>query len=210
MSDSESTKSNSSSFREDIEESFTKVASLLKASAGPINAKYPYQPANKRPEANGSILTDLTKIDLADAQAALETFLAKTKGYIDDGDLVMERLITGLAKLPENSGVAKKMTDEFVNTLWDVLPHPPIASLGQQYKYRTPDGSNNNISQPLLGAAGQPYARSVKPEILQRSSRRTPRASPRCSSTGPRLSSMTCSGRATRTSASARRARISI
>ena len=39
--------------------------------------------------------------------------------------------------------------------------------MGDEYKYRTADGSNNNPILPKLGAANTPYARSVQPETIQ-------------------------------------------
>ena len=43
----------------------------------------------------------------------------------------------------------------------DDLPHPPLTNVGNEYAWRSADGSGNNIANPSLGAAGNPYARSV-------------------------------------------------
>lgn len=45
--------------------------------------------------------------------------------------------------------------------LWKDLPHPPTAYLGNNYKWRSADGSGNSLTNPQLGAAGTAYARSV-------------------------------------------------
>jgi hypothetical protein len=47
-------------------------------------------------------------------------------------------------------------------TVYDDLSHPPATYLGTQYSYRTADGSFNNISDPKMGKAAEPYARSVQ------------------------------------------------
>lgn len=39
--------------------------------------------------------------------------------------------------------------------------------LGDDYKYRSADGSYNNPMLPMLGAANTPYARSIIPESIQ-------------------------------------------
>jgi hypothetical protein len=49
------------------------------------------------------------------------------------------------------------------NTIvYDDLSHPPATYLGAKYSHRTPDGSYNNISCPMMGKANEPYARSVQ------------------------------------------------
>lgn len=162
-----SSESQRSSLREEIEGAFGKISSIFTAALGPVNAAYPHQPLNERPEIDGSLLSDLQKMGLSDAQTLLETLQHKAQGWQDDADLNLEKLVTSMAKLPADSKFAKNMTDTLIDTLWDALPHPPTMSLGKEYKYRSPDGYGNNIFNPTLGQAGQPYARSVKPEILQ-------------------------------------------
>ena len=41
------------------------------------------------------------------------------------------------------------------------LPHPPLSNVGKETAWRSADGSGNNVVNPKLGQAGQPYARSV-------------------------------------------------
>lgn len=156
-----------SSLRSDIEGAFGQISSLFKAAMGPVNALYPNQPANERPEVDGGLLADLSKIEFADVQTLLQSFQDQAKGVQDDSTLLLERLVAALARLPDDSKLGKNLTDSFVNQLWDALPHPPVSSLGSQYKYREADGRNNNISHPSLGQAGQAYSRTAKPEILQ-------------------------------------------
>jgi linoleate 10R-lipoxygenase len=60
-----------------------------------------------------------------------------------------------------------KLTAAFLDELWNSLPHPPLSYLGDDYKYRSADGSNNSYIFPKLGAAYTPYARSVNPITIQ-------------------------------------------
>lgn len=75
----------------------------------------------------------------------------------------MERVIQLTSRLPPTSKVRISLTTHQVDQLWDSLQHPPLSYLGSQFHYRQPDGSYNNVMYPQLGAAGSPYARSVKP-----------------------------------------------
>ena len=47
-------------------------------------------------------------------------------------------------------------------TVYDDSSHPPATYLGTQYSYRTADASHNNICDPKMGKADEPYARSVQ------------------------------------------------
>jgi hypothetical protein len=49
----------------------------------------------------------------------------------------------------------------------NTLEHPPQSYLGDDFKYRSADGSNNSYIFPKLGAANTPYARSVNPLTVQ-------------------------------------------
>jgi hypothetical protein len=162
-----STAENHTSLRGDIEGAFGQVSALVNASLGPVNADYPYKPTNEPLKIDGTKCADLEKIESEDVETLLQTFHDQARGVQDDNTLLLERLVAGLSRLPGDSKLGKHLTDNFVNSLWDSLPHPPISSLGSQFKYREADGRNNNISYPSLGQAGNPYARSVKPEILQ-------------------------------------------
>lgn len=46
--------------------------------------------------------------------------------------------------------------------VYNDLPHPPATYLGEKYAWRCADGSCNNLSDPDMGKAGTPYARSVQ------------------------------------------------
>jgi hypothetical protein len=81
-------------------------------------------------------------------------------------DKQLESVIQAAASLPPNSKACKDLSRVLIKPLWNELQHPPLAYLGDEFKYRKSDGSNNNIMYPRLGAAGSPYARSVTPETL--------------------------------------------
>ncbi|KAI0046507.1 linoleate diol synthase [Auriscalpium vulgare] len=83
---------------------------------------------------------------------------------MDDRKMLLEHVLTILAK-KEWWLDAKMRADierKVVEMLYDDLSHPPATYLGQQYSYRTADGSYNNISDPNMGKAGMPYARTVQ------------------------------------------------
>ncbi|KAF2154127.1 heme peroxidase [Myriangium duriaei CBS 260.36] len=85
---------------------------------------------------------------------------------INDRDYVMESLIQAVVK-DSNGLVGQRGTEAFVKTLWEDLQHPPDNYLAGEFRFRTADGSNNSILHPQMGAAGQPYARTVKPTAGQ-------------------------------------------
>jgi linoleate 10R-lipoxygenase len=89
-----------------------------------------------------------------------------------------------MARLPDDSELAKKMEQKFIDILYKDLPHPPSAYITNfpiaapispssgsanasapvdepDYAYRSSDGSNYNVLIPNMGRAGMPYARSV-------------------------------------------------
>ena len=71
-----------------------------------------------------------------------------------------------VSSLPVDSKPSKDLSSALVKPLWNDLHHPPLSYLGDEYKYRQADGSNNNIMYPHLGAAGSSYARTVTPQTL--------------------------------------------
>ncbi|KAI5804623.1 heme peroxidase [Peziza echinospora] len=99
------------------------------------------------------------------AQLVVDLVNSKTSGLpLDDRDMLTERIIKVVAKLPETSKARKKITEVLVDQLWASLPHPPLTYVGEQFQFRQADGSYNNIMSPDLGKAGTPYARTVRTE----------------------------------------------
>ncbi|GAA5851722.1 hypothetical protein JCM5353_002067 [Sporobolomyces roseus] len=62
-----------------------------------------------------------------------------------------------------SAAIGDVLENAFTNLLWNDLRHHPISFVGKA-KYRSGDGSGNNLLNPRLGAAGEPYARSVIPQ----------------------------------------------
>ncbi|PKK42132.1 hypothetical protein CI102_14625 [Trichoderma harzianum] len=85
-------------------------------------------------------------------------------GQINDRKYLVENIIQVAASLPNTSILRGDLNAAFIGTLWRNLQHPPMSYLGDEFRYRTADGSNNNITYPKLGAAGSHYARSVAPQ----------------------------------------------
>lgn len=55
----------------------------------------------------------------------------------------MEKIIQFVASLPSTSVLQGKLTDLLITNLWNVLLHPPLSYVADQYQYRTADGSYN-------------------------------------------------------------------
>ncbi|QSZ34092.1 hypothetical protein DSL72_005680 [Monilinia vaccinii-corymbosi] len=111
-----------------------------------------------------SVFRDLKSIAPEDANTLLKLFSSEIKGVQNDNTLLLEKTVQLLSSQPATSGIGKSLTANFVNTLWNALPHPPGRSLGEEFRYRDADGGNNNIRMPELGRAGTAYAKSVKAE----------------------------------------------
>ncbi|KAF1994656.1 heme peroxidase [Amniculicola lignicola CBS 123094] len=110
---------------------------------------------------------------LSTAKTLIE--VARSKGQpIDDKKMTMERLIGITASLPSTSKTRVKLTHTVVDTLWDSLQHPPLSYLGDEYQYRSADGSNNNVLNPNLGKAGTAYAKTCKSDKKQHAVRPDP------------------------------------
>lgn len=69
-------------------------------------------------------------------------------GITDDKTMIMERVIALVADLPHQSKLREQLTNTFLTELWDSLEHPPLLYIGDEYKYRSADGSNN-VRQPV-------------------------------------------------------------
>ncbi|KJZ74142.1 hypothetical protein HIM_06373 [Hirsutella minnesotensis 3608] len=128
-------------------------------------------PAGARKNSSGDIeprpavVRDLRSVGWEDLRTLTDMVVAKLKGetLVDDKTMLMERTIQLVASLPDHSARQEVLTNVFLTKLWDSLDHPPLLYMGDEFRYRLPDGSNNNPLMPKLGAAGTPYARSVKP-----------------------------------------------
>jgi linoleate 8R-lipoxygenase/9,12-octadecadienoate 8-hydroperoxide 8R-isomerase len=113
-------------------------------------------------------LQDMAHLGVSDVKTLTELFSTKMSGEpVDDKTYLMEGMIRTASKLPDGSKNRTTLTNQFLTQLWNDLQHPPLSYLGAKYQYRSADGSFNSLVHPQLGAAGTPYARTVKPAVMQ-------------------------------------------
>lgn len=139
---------------------------MIRASLAPLD-KNPHAVASQADVSQTGLLSDLEVLGPDDYRTLLQLLNSSVTGVIDDNNLLLEGLVKLLAKLPPHSKKLKELSDGFINQLWTTLDHPPVVTLDNRYKYRRADGSYNSIHDHRLGAAGSPYARSVKPAVFQ-------------------------------------------
>ncbi|KAJ5085033.1 hypothetical protein N7532_009804 [Penicillium argentinense] len=119
-------------------------------------------------ETSSGLWADLRSLGIKDAGTLVSFLENKVTGqYVDDKTMLMERVIQLVSRLPDESKNRTKLTNVFLNELWDSLPHPPLAYVGEKYAYRSADGSYNNPTLPSLGAARTEYARTTRPETIR-------------------------------------------
>ncbi|KAK2624026.1 hypothetical protein QTJ16_006660 [Diplocarpon rosae] len=154
-------------WRKELEGNLASVKQLMSKTISQI-PESPYIPTNDPDQKKmTSLFADLRKIGFRDVETLLALLNSEVKGQQDDSKFILEHLVSLLARLDIDSKISTQLTESFIGSLWNGLPHPPMTSLGTKYKYREADGSYNNIYNPQLGAANTPYARSAKPTILQ-------------------------------------------
>jgi cytochrome P450 len=159
-------------FRGRIDSSLAQMGNLLKAMKAPLPKTgngAPIVPEKKTGITNAvkTVLRDLSSMGINTMEKVAKMGLMLKAGEdIDDKEYLMEYMIQAAAKLPSDI-VGAKLTDDFVTTLWDDLSHPPEQFMDDKHQYRTADGSNNSYLHPQLGAAHEPYARTVKPSSVQ-------------------------------------------
>ncbi|KAM3478595.1 hypothetical protein MY5147_002107 [Beauveria neobassiana] len=112
-----------------------------------------------------SLLRDLRSMTWSDFKTIKAIVAAKLKRetQTDDKTMLMEKTMQLVAGLPDYSRRQELLTNDFIDKLWYSLDHPPLLYMGDQYRFRQPDGSNNNPLLPRLGAAGTAYSRTCKP-----------------------------------------------
>ncbi len=161
-------------WRKTLSASFKKAANFVSAVSSPVpdetgdGSKLSPEDKNALYKRIEGDLKDLPCLDIADVKTLIEIQAKKLSGEpIDDKTYLMEGLIRTAAKLPDDSRNRETLTNQFLTQLWGDLQHPPLSYLGAKYQYRQPDGSLNSLVHPQLGAAGTPYARTVKPVTMQ-------------------------------------------
>jgi linoleate 8R-lipoxygenase / 9,12-octadecadienoate 8-hydroperoxide 8R-isomerase len=104
---------------------------------------------------------------IEDVKTINDIIAVSVTGEEDDDKLLLERTVAFLARLPAQSRECQSLTDGFINTLWSSLAHPAHDSITKETRYRTADGSNNNILRPSLGSANTAYTRTVPAIVFQ-------------------------------------------
>jgi hypothetical protein len=167
--------------RNTIGSSFRAAASLIGAAAAPVPDQTgdgskiaPEEKASLYKSIEGG-LRDMSHLGIENIQSLLEIQKEKmVGGFTDDKTYLMEGLIRTAAALPDGSKTRDAVTGRFLEQLWNDLEHPPKSYLGAKFQYRSADGSNNSLVNPQVGAAGTPYARTVKPSMIQTPARPDP------------------------------------
>ncbi|KKA23635.1 Peroxidase [Rasamsonia emersonii CBS 393.64] len=153
--------------RNEVVATFEKYAQLIHASRRPL----PTQTGDGtylEHEPSSSLFQDLKALSFKDYATLLEVMKVRASGQlVDDKTMLMERIIQLVSGLPSHSKNRTELTNAFLDELWTSLPHPPLSYMGDEYQYRSADGSNNNPTLPWLGAANTAYARSIPPLIVQ-------------------------------------------
>lgn len=85
------------------------------------------------------MLTGADLVTIKDMMAA--KLLGETQ--VDDKTMIMERTIQMVATMPDHSRRQEFLTNKFINKLWNSLDHPPLLYMGDDFRFRQPDGSNN-------------------------------------------------------------------
>jgi hypothetical protein len=166
--------------RASVGSKFASFAQLMGAAAAPVPQTG--DGSKLAPEEDPSLLKkiqgimgDMSHLRIENMQTLLEAQKQKMTGEpTDDKTYFMEGLIRTAATLPNGSAMRDTVTQNFLKQLWNDLEHPPQSYLGAKYQYRSADGSNNSFAHPQLGAANTPYARTVKPSMMQPPARPDP------------------------------------
>jgi cytochrome P450 len=156
------------------------LAAMVGASAAPVpqtgdGSKFTPEEDTSLYKKVEATLRDMSHLRIENFQTLIESQKQKMSGEpTDDKTYFMEGLIRTAAALPDGSKMRDAVTHKFLEQLWNDLEHPPQSYLGAKYQYRAADGSNNSLLHPQLGAAGTPYARTVKPCTMQTPARPDP------------------------------------
>ncbi|KMU91811.1 linoleate diol synthase (Linoleate (8R)-dioxygenase) [Coccidioides immitis H538.4] len=154
--------------RPQVESTFKQYAQLIHAARRPLPKQSGDGTYLTGPKAKTSLLQDLRSMGPKGWGTLIAVLKNKRSGDLtDDKTYIMERIIHLVAGLPPESNMRTKLTNSFVTELWNTLPHPSVSAFGDEYMYRSADGSNNNPLFPKLGAANTPYARSIIPSTIQ-------------------------------------------
>ncbi|KAF7718629.1 Linoleate 10R-lipoxygenase [Penicillium ucsense] len=146
---------------------FDKYAQAIHASSEPLPSQGGDGAILKHEQSSG-LFNDIKSLGFRDLSTVKDLIKSKASGeLVDDKTYLMERIIQLVADMPGHSKNRTELTNQFLNELWDSLPHPPLSYMGDDFKYRSADGSRNNPTLPQLGAANTPYCRTIPPLTIQ-------------------------------------------
>lgn len=153
--------------RRDVEDTFQQFAQLIHASRRPLPSQSGDGEYLEKQEPSG-LMADLRSLGLKDIKTVKDMLQDKASGQPqDDRKMHMEEIMQLIAALPDRSANRVELTSILLDQLWNSLQHPPMSYLGDDFRYRSADGSRNSYIFPMLGAANTPYARSVNPVTVQ-------------------------------------------
>lgn len=146
---------------------FERYAQAIHASREPLPNQTGDGTYLKHDQSSG-LINDIKSLGFRDINTVKDLIKSKASGeLVDDKTYLMERIIQMVADLPGHSKNRTELTNQFLDELWNSLPHPPLSYMGDEYKYRSADGSNNNPTLPWLGAANTAYCRTIPPMTIQ-------------------------------------------
>ncbi|OJJ87377.1 peroxidase/cytochrome P450 family protein [Aspergillus glaucus CBS 516.65] len=153
--------------RNAVQSTFEKYSQVIHASTTPL----PRQTGDStflEQDTTQGIFGDIKALGFRDVNTLKDLIKSKASGeLVDDKTMLMERIIQLVSGLPAGSKNRVELTNIFLDELWNSLPHPPLSYMGDDYQYRSADGSNNNPTLPWLGAANTAYSRSISPLTIQ-------------------------------------------
>ena len=159
--------------RNEVANTFKSVASVIGAATRPL----------PRQTGDGSYITkqkqtgvfqDLIHMHFSDYKTLIQqTHATLTGDPVDDKTYLMERDIKLASELPFTSKDGGRLSNAFIQQLYNDLQHPPVSYLGNEHRYRTADGSFNVClceSPELIMCVplrSSPMLRwSIRPELL--------------------------------------------
>ncbi|KAJ5728443.1 hypothetical protein N7493_004773 [Penicillium malachiteum] len=146
---------------------FEKYAQAIHASREPLPNQTGDGTYLKHDQSSG-LIDDIKTLGFRDINTVKDLIKNKASGeLIDDKTYLMERIIQLVADMPGHSKNRVELTNVFLDELWNSIPHPPLSYMGDEYQYRSADGSNNNPTLPWLGAANTAYCRTIPPLTIQ-------------------------------------------
>ncbi|ORY72097.1 heme peroxidase, partial [Pseudomassariella vexata] len=112
-----------------------------------------------------TLVGELSLLTLSDINTLQDFMSAEVNGEHNDSHMLVEHLIQVLCKLPQTSPRRKQLTDTFIRTIWNGLPHPPPRTFTYLSSYREP--TLDIRSSYGVGSAGSQYSRMVPVGIRQ-------------------------------------------